>query len=149
MKIMDTIKENSIKLLLSGLFGVLGFLIGSMYHEIPPTFLQTILEPISKLLLLKLLIAATIGIVLVTALALYFYLQSRDKLVPKFGVLWDKNKEAYCPACRIPLSHYVTWRPEHPEATRTKAFQCIKCDKQIHIIHNTDNIELDDARKML
>lgn len=86
---------------------------------------------------------------LMVASYILLYLKYRDKLIPKFGVLWDKNKEAYCPACRNPLSHYVTWASESPGALSTKAFECVKCDKRIMITHNGDVIELDDARKML
>lgn len=30
-----------------------------------------------------------------------------NKFTPKFGVLWDKNKEPYCPSCKTYLSGYT------------------------------------------
>lgn len=94
------------------------------------------------------LTAAILLFLLSILAALFIYLHYRPKLVPKFGVLWDKNKEAYCPACRNPLSAYLPYKFSEKSLT-TKAFWCIKCDKYIYLTHNADVIELDDAKKML
>ena len=142
MKIMDIIKENSIKLILSGLFAILVFLAGSIYHDLSLTFLQTILESISKQLLLKLFLMAIIGIVLISVLALYFYLKSKTKLIPKCGVLWDKNKEPHCPACEKPLSEGYFSNPYYE-------FKCIQCGSYIRLMHNAKPISLNEAQKLL
>ncbi len=149
MKIIDTIKESSTKYLLSSLFGLLILLLGAIYQDILPIIYPEVIQKLPKEVFIKITTLAILLFVLSSVLSFIFYLKLKNKLIPKFGVLWDKNKEAYCPACRIPLSHYVTWKPDNPEATSIKAFQCVGCDKQISITHNADVIELDEARKML
>jgi len=145
MKIIDSIKEHTIKILLSGLFAILVFLAGSMYHDLSATFLQTILEATPKPLLLKLLIVATIIVVLMSALSLYFYLKNKTKLIPKFGVLWDKNKEAYCPSCKIPLSEYN----EQEHGPPIYEFICMGCGVDIRLTNFENPISLKNAQKLI
>ena len=119
MKIIDTIKEHTIKYFLSALFGLLILLIGLIYQDVLLVIYPEVIQKLPKEVFLKITTVAIILFALSSALSFIFYLKLKNELIPKFGVLWDKNKEAYCPACRIPLSHYVTWRPDHPEATST------------------------------
>lgn len=146
MKIIDNIKKSGTELILSGLFAILVFLAGSIYHDLSPTFLQTILESTPKPLLLKLLIAAMIVIVLLSVLSLYFYLKNRNKLIVKFGILWDKNKEAHCPSCEKPLSHYYF---NKTVANPYYEFVCIHCNKKIYLMHDSEPISLPEAQKLL
>jgi len=138
------IKEHITKILLSGIFGILGVFLGSMYHDLPQTYLQTILEPIPKQLLLKLLLAATIIIFFLVALSFFFYTKSKTKLTPKFGVFWDKNKEAYCPSCEKLLSEYS----EHHSPAICE-FRCIKCSTSIRLMNMGNFISLSEAQELL
>ena len=148
MKITDIIKEHSTKLILSAIFGVLGILIGSLYSQVIPILLPIIIQELPKPVLLKMLTAAILLFLLSTLAALFIYSHYRPKLVPKFGLLWDKNKEPYCPACRNPLSQYLKCQFSD-EGTSEKVFWCVKCDKYIYLTYNGDVIELDEAKKML
>ena len=83
-------------------------------------------------------------------LSLYYlniYRAFRNKLTPKFGVLWDKNKEAYCPACQIPLSDYREFKNSSNKISYV--FHCMKCDKMIPITNNGAALKLEEARNML
>jgi hypothetical protein len=146
MKFIDTIKEASIKYWLSAIFAVLILLIGSIYQDVIPLIYPEIIQKLSKEVFLKITTLAIILFFLSIFVALFIYLHYRPKLKTKFGILWDKNKEAYCPACRNPLSAYFPYRFD---STTVKAFKCIKCDKYIPITHNSKIIDLDDAKKML
>jgi hypothetical protein len=144
MNTTDILKEYSTRLILSGLSAFLGFLFGSIYSEIYPTFLQKILEATPKTLLLKLLLVAIIGCVLLFVLSCYFYLHNRNKLIPKFCVLWDKNKEPYCPAHQIALSDYC-----EEETPPLYSFKCYKCTSRIYLLNYGKSISLLEAQKLL
>lgn len=79
-------------------------------------------------------------IMLVSYVFLYF--KFRNKLIPKFGVLWDKNKEAYCPSCAIILSESYADGDYHQ-------YTCIKCGKSPYLSHLGKKITLSDACKIL
>lgn len=143
---IDKIKESIPSLLLSGILAILGFAFGAIYSEITPIFLQTILQPISKLLLLKLFFAATLIVFLLFVLSCYFYLKSRTKLIPKCGVLWSKEKDPYCPACQIPMSEYSIHNSSPNDIYQ---MSCKKCGAYIRLMHNGKNISLEDAQKLL
>lgn len=85
---------------------------------------------------------------LMVASYVILYIKYRNKLFPKFGLLWDRRKEPYCPSCRNPLSQYLKCRFSN-EGVAEKVFWCVKCDKYIYLTHNADVIELDEAKKML
>jgi len=146
MKFIENIKESTIKLLLSSLFAFLGFLAGTIYSETIQTFLPAMLQATPKSLILKLLIMATTLFFLMSVLSLYLYLKNKKKLIPKCGVLWDKNKEPYCPACEIPMSEYYV---SNSQPNEMYEITCIKCNAHIRLMHNGQHISLQNAQKLL
>jgi hypothetical protein len=75
----------------------------------------------------------------------FLYLKYRTKLAPKFGVLWDKNKEPYCPSCSQPLAKYIgnhtKYRPN---------LWCNKCDKELSLVTDDgERINIIEAKKLL
>lgn len=85
-------------------------------------------------------------LVLSVALTFFVYLKYKRKLFPKFGVLWDKNKEAYCPSCEIVLSEYNdNERHDNP----IYEFRCIKCNSYIQLMNLGKSISLLEAQKLL
>jgi hypothetical protein len=147
MKIIDTIKEHTIKYFLSSLFGFLILLIVLIYQDVILVIYPVVVQELPKEVFLKITTVAILLFALSSVLSFIFYLKLKNKLVPKFGVFWDKNKEAYCPACRNLLSAYLSYSFDNP--VPMKAFKCINCDKYVLITHNSNIIELDDAKKML
>ncbi len=75
------------------------------------------------------------------------YQEPQNKLIPKFGVYWDKNKEAYCPACQTLLSRYTEAKYESGEPYYY--FHCIKCNKLVYLKDDAVFIKIQDARKKL
>ena len=146
MKIIDTIKESSTKLLLSAIFGLLGILIGSLYSEIIPIVLPIIIQELPRSVLLKMLTVAILLFFLSIAAAFVTYLQYKPRFIPKCGVLWDKKKEAYCPACETVLSEY--WEESSP-GNPVCEFKCMKCNHHVRLMHLGKNISLPDAQKLL
>jgi hypothetical protein len=144
MKIIDTIKESTITLLLSAIFGLLGILIGSLYSEIIPIVLPIIIQELPKSVLLKMLTTAILLFFLSIAAAFAIYLKYKPRFIPKCGVLWDKKKEAYCPACEIILSEY--WEQESPPFY---GFRCKKCGADIRLMHQGKSISMSDVQKMI
>jgi len=144
MKIIDNIKEATVIQILSAMLGVLILLIGSIYSEVLPLLFPTIVQQLPKTLLLKLLTLAITLFVLSLALSLAVYLKLKRKLIPKFGVLWDRNKEAYCPACEIVLSEYNE-QGDPP----IYEFRCIKCNSYIRLMHLGKSISMTNAQQLL
>lgn len=146
MKITDTIKESATKCILSAIFGLLGILIGSLYSEIIPILLPTIIQELPKSILLKMLTLAILLFFLSFAWSFAIYSKYKTRLTPKCGVLWDKNKEAHCPACEKPLSEYCFVNiPSNPHYK----FKCIQCDRDILLMHDSKPISLLEAQKLL
>jgi hypothetical protein len=146
MKLIDTIKESGTKLLLSAIFGVLGILIGSLYSDVIPIVLPIVIQELPKTVLLKMLSVAILLFSLSILASLFIYFQYKPKLITKFGVLWDKNKEAYCPSCQTPLSEGTHF---NSAADNYYYFKCFKCKIPIRLKHNGKNILLDEAQKLL
>ncbi len=146
MKIIDTIKESTTKHILSAIFLVLGILIGSLFSETIPTLLPIIVQESSKSALLKMLSLAILLFFLSIAWSFIVYFEYRAKLTPKCGVLWDKNKEAHCPACDNLLSEYYVIQTS---SIRHYKFKCIQCNKEIFLMYNGDPISLFEAQKLL
>jgi hypothetical protein len=146
MKITETIKENTIQLILSGLFAILGFLIGSIYSEAFQTILPTVLQEMSKTLILKMLLVAIIICVLLIALSFAIYFHFKTKLIPKFGVVWDKNKEPYCPTCEKPLAKHLAKFEDNIIA----GIDCVKCKKSFTLLTDEGGrITLIEAKQLL
>lgn len=142
MKIIDTIKESATKYTLSAIFGILILLIGAIYQDLLPILYPEVIQNLPKEVFLKITTLAILLFVLSSVLSLFYYLKSRTKLIPKCGILWDKNKEPYCTACEKPLSEYYFSDPYY-------GFRCIQCDKDIRLMHDTKPISLPEAQKLL
>lgn len=144
MKVIEKIKEATIIQIISALFGVLILLIGSIYSEALPLILPAIIQQLPKTILLKITTLAIALSVLSIALTFVVYFKFKKNLIPKFGVLWDKNKEAYCPACQIILSEY-----HEQEDPPFYEFKCVKCGSYIRLMHFGKSISLVNAQTKL
>jgi len=95
-----------------------------------------------------------ISTIVSTAILLYLILLAsyvllcfriRKNLKPRFGVLWDKNKEPYCPIHEKPFTRYQV-KLEKIET----GLRCNKCDKTVKLINNEGKrITLVEAKKLL
>lgn len=146
MKIIDTLKESITKYFLSAILGVLILLIGAIYQDVLPTVYPELVQKLPKEVFLKITTLAIILFVLSLALSLAVYLHYRKSLIPKCGVLWDKNKEAYCPACQTLLSQGTIF---NSATQKSYHYECIKCNKRISLKYNGKYILLDEAQKLL
>ncbi len=139
-KLIEKIIENSINILITLIVSLI-VLAGS---QILPLILPSILEQIpSKILLTLLTLSILINLILVSFI---IYSHFKNKLIPKFGLLWDKNKEAYCPACETLLSEYFAW-DSSPE--KEYGFMCLKCKQRIYLTHKGKPFSLEEAQKQL
>jgi len=146
MKIIETIKECIAKYLVSAIFGVLILLIGAIYQDVLPTVYPEAVQKLPKEVFLKITTLAIILSLISLALLLAVYLHYRKNLIPKCGVLWDKNKEAYCPACQTLLSQGTFY---NSTADKFYHYKCIKCDNTIRLMYEGKDILLDEAKKLL
>ena len=142
--IIDNIIESATKYLISAIIGFLGLLIGTLFPTTFQKIFPTIVEKVPKAVLFQLLLVAIILFVLSLFLTLVIYLKYRTKLIPKCGVLWDKNKEAYCPACKTVLSEY-----SEQETPPIYEFRCINCNSDIRLSYYGKPISLNDAQKLI
>ena len=113
----------SIKQILFPLSGAYGMLILSIYYDLVPIIFPKIVQKLPPILLMKFLLSAIALSVLMFVVSLFIYLHLKIKLVSKFGVLWDKNKEPYCPVHRIPFARHKTKIGDSPGT----GFNCAKC----------------------
>jgi hypothetical protein len=100
------------------------------------------LETIDQLkpsIILLLLVVLLLGLTVVILFSCQF--NKNIKLKPKFGVLWDKDKEPHCPACQSPLSQAVFGG--------NVDLNCIKCNQTIWLTDNNKDINLEEARELL
>ena len=73
-------------------------------------------------------------------------IKNKIKLRPKFGVLWDRNKEPYCPICENPLARYKVRLSGKTET----GFNCANCDKRFSLITDEGKrITVIEAKKLL
>jgi hypothetical protein len=129
-----------IKYLLTSLLTLLFAVPILLAKELIPSLLELIEYTLSKkalLLLVSLLFAITV--ILISYLT---YLKTFFKLKAKFGVYWDKNKNAYCRSCKDLLGAYE--KHNHEEG-----FYCIKCDRTICLQDEEKYISLNQALKRI
>ena len=80
-------------------------------------------------------------------LASYVYLcfRIRKNLKPHFGVLWDKNKEPYCPIHKKPLARYKV----KLESVET-GVKCTECNENYQLMTDAGKrISLVKAKELL
>ena len=111
MKIIENIQTNMIKYIISLILGVLTYLLLSVYADLLPNILP-MLQGLPNTTIAKICIVAIILFVLSLVMTIVVYLQHRPTFKPKFGILWDKNKEPYCPSCKTYLSGYTENPPD-------------------------------------
>jgi hypothetical protein len=146
LKITESIKESTTKYLLSAILGVLVLLIGSIYSDLIPIILPSIIQQLPKTVLLKMLTLAITLFVLSLGLSWVIYIHFKTKFIPKFGVVWDKNGDPYCPVCEKPLAKHTVKIDGKIEA----ALHCVKCDRSLALITDEGNrISLIEAKKLL
>lgn len=146
MEIIDTIKESSTKYFLSSLFGLLILLIGAIYQDILPILYPEIIQKLPKEVFLKITTLAILLFVLSSVLSFIFYLKLKNKLTPKFGVVWDKGKEPYCPNCEKPLKKYTF----ELDGNITAGIDCAKCNKSFKLITDEgERLTLPEAKTLL
>jgi|GEM_PF-2765952 len=99
----------------------------------------------------KPLLAVLLGLSLSLNIAFFLYalhLRDRRKLKPRFGVLWDRELTAYCPACSKTVSYMR--QPDALPFSNAWGFQCVQCGSFIPL--NDDDgrsIEIADAKRLL
>ncbi len=99
----------------------------SVYYDLLPIIVPAAIQKLQPIGLLKLLSWAILQSLLFLLFALAIYLTLKIRLVPKFGVLWDKkNKEPYCPVHKIPLARHKTKIGSDPAV----GLDCRKCKEK-------------------
>ena len=144
---IQTIKKYAIQSILVSLSGIVGLLIGAIYSESIPIFLPIIIQQLPNTLLLKLLLMESLLLLLIFVIALIQYLKLKNKPILKFGIYWDKKKEPYCPVCSKPLSYGLFYIQS--QEVDAYVFKCINCNKFISCTNNGENINLEEAQKLL
>lgn len=143
----EYIMKLTITKILLPLLGVYGILLLSIYYDLVPILLPVVVQEFPTKLLLKFLIAAIGLCILLFFLSFSIYFILKTKLVPKFGVLWDKKEqEPYCPVHKNPLARHKT-KIGNEIAT---GLDCRECDKSYPLIDdNGKTLTLIEAKKLL
>lgn len=93
-------------------------------------------------------ITATAILLYLVLLASYVFLclKIRKNLKPRFGALWDKNKEPYCPTHEKPLTRHKVKLGGKIES----GLDCTKCNKTIQLINDEGKrLTLSEAKRLL
>ena len=93
-------------------------------------------------------IAITLSSFYLVLLASYIFLcfKIRNNLKTKFGVLWDKNKQPYCPIHEKPLSRHKV----RSHGKIVTGLGCPECSKHFHLMTDEGKrLTLEDAKKKL
>lgn len=104
-------------------------------------------KPYEKIPILTIGATATLLYLVLLASYILLCLKIRKNLTPKFGILWDKNKEPYCPIHEKPLSRHKV----KMNGKIVAGLDCRKCNKEsFHIITDEgETLTLEEAKKQL
>lgn len=111
-------------------------------NKIFPKGINYVLNIISEHRLLALfLILLIISVASIEFVYLLNY-RNKSKLKLIFNVFWDKNRNPYCPACRLPLII--------KKVKDTDIYYCLKCKEYISPTHRRgQSVDLDSVHNML
>ena len=70
-----------------------------------------------------------------------------NNLTLKFGIYWDKNKQAHCPTCKTPLSQYK--EEQRASGNFYSYFICPKCRLPVYLQNDEAPITIQQAIKHL
>ncbi len=72
----------------------------------------------------------------------------RESITPKFGVLWDKKGNSYCPSCKKLTSQirFVSYQHNH-QCTSWHGLYCPHCDTPFLLMNNSEPIHAQDAMR--
>ena len=144
-KILDLVDKHlprriSVPLILHIL--IVGFIVSKYSDRVWITILKKWNEPLPILI-----IAATASVLYVVLFVSYtvLCLKIRKNLRPKFGVLWDKDREPYCPIHERPLS-----RHRYKSGKTVAGVDCKKCKSTLELIKDDGvRLTLEEAKKQL
>jgi len=99
----------------------------------------------NKISILTITITAILLYLVLFAFYIYLCFKLHKNLKPKFGVLWDENKEPYCPICKNPLGRHTTKRG----GSAATGLKCVKCKESLLLVDKGKKITLEEAKKLL
>jgi len=104
-------------------------------------------QPYEKIPILTIGATATLLYLVLLASYILLCLKIRKNLTLKFGILWDKNKEPYCPIHEKPLSRHKV----KINGKIVAGLDCRKCNKEsFHIITDEgETLTLEEAKRQL
>jgi hypothetical protein len=106
------------------------FLIGLAWVALKPVISERVLPPLSKELLAGSLAAAVALLIASGAYILYLRKRLSPKLEYRFGVLWDRAQNPYCPRDK-------TWlqvkKANNPYERFPNQFACANCDRSFEL----------------
>lgn len=140
------LKEHVLKILISVVvLSFVGFAT-TLISEVGGVLLDKVLPEISRAILFKLWIALVILYIPTIVLILYLYSELKNKLYPKFGVLWDKKGNAYCNKCDSLLVDYISGTNNE---VVNPHFHCHKCGQKNYISDDATILTYDQAKQRL
>jgi len=146
MKITDFIYEHAPLHISIPLALHITILSGILYISRQEAWVAVVKKVNDVLPILTIEATASLYLVLLTSYIL-LCLKIRKNLRPKFGVLWDKNKEPYCPIHEKSLSRHRTKR----NGKTVAGLNCPKCNNQSFpmITDDGETLTLEEAKKQL
>jgi hypothetical protein len=122
--------------LIAATIGLLGLLGKAVLPALWPALVASVTtQTLLPILGLSLLVNLTCVLALV-------HMSKERQLTGHIGILWDKDKNPYCPACETLLGGYAFYE-EKP------ALRCVKCEKAVFLFDDGSEIKtltLDEAR---
>jgi len=138
------LKEHAAAMLLSALAALFVSILSEISREVGPLVLDTLSRSVSPTALLRLLSMCLLTMMIEMSFVIYLILKLKTKLKPRFGMLWDREKNPHCPACQSLLADLGNC------AIGSIRFKCLKCNQGIMLVNDKGSIiELDKAKSLL
>ncbi|MCI5107942.1 MAG: hypothetical protein MRY76_14625 [Pseudomonadales bacterium] len=138
MSFSAKVKETLISRAAEGLGVAVGVILIWMASVIGPAILPAISTLVSTETLATLL-AGSFALNIVLVILFWIFFKSPD-LKLKYGIFWDRDKNPYCPNCKIPISGY-------DEYNAGKGYYCKPC-KKIFPLKDQSGVDVSPEKAM-
>ncbi|HEY8085128.1 MAG TPA: hypothetical protein VIE69_05950 [Methylophilaceae bacterium] len=138
MTFVERTKEALLNRLSEGVAAALTVLIAWVAYAIVPVVLPAIASAVPTKIILALLLSSLLMNIIFAVLI--WSMNKRPMFVLKYGIYWDKDKNAHCPSCQKPVATYG-------EYSAGKGYYCKPCKKVFPLADASGN-DIDPAKAL-
>ncbi len=145
----QALREGLAKHIGEAIGALLLLLFGTLFWVTMPALVEPLWTRLQPQTLQRILGLSLLSVLVFLAYIIYLHRRLNTKLRVMFGMQWDRQGMAYCPACNKPLSAYGG-RSWSEGGTVRYGFWCISCNREVPIHNDLGGyLTLVEARKIL